>query len=126
MESRRMTDMNKSKITELIEQENDPKTRALLIVLNSINESLVANTNTVNDIDNQLKLHLVEFKTRTDNEDAIVNKGKGAWWVLGGVFVIAQSLVYNSINHVVDELKSLHSIDAVLEHRITIIEEKTK
>ena len=119
-----MTDNNKSKITELIEEENDPKTRALLIVLNSINESLIANTQTVQDTDEQLKRLSVEFNKRALNEDAMVNKGKGAWWALSVVFVFAQSFVFYAITSVSGELKLLHQLDAALEHRITVIEEK--
>ena len=51
--NRRHDDGGKTEIDELIKLENDPKTWAILLVLQNINVSLMANTQAVNDTDTQ-------------------------------------------------------------------------
>ena len=123
---RRSTDLSEyDEIGELIKQENDPKTRAILMVLQSINLSLIANTQAVNDTDAQLKEHLVEFRTRTKDNDELMNKGKGMWRVISAIFVMAQAFLVWLMLQSLDELKGLHKADQELSTRITILE-KTK
>lgn len=112
-------------IGELIKQENDPKTRAILMVLQSINLSLIANTQAVNDTDAQLKEHLIEFRTRTKDNDELMNKGKGMWRVISTIFVMAQAFLVWLMLQSLYELKGLHTADQELSTRITILE-KTK
>ena len=85
-------DRTTQEIETLIMQEGDPKQRAFLIVLNNINKSLLANTHTVRDVSEKLEAHLENFASHAANEEALMNKGKGAWvvvaWVLGIVQLI--------------------------------------
>ena len=83
-----------------IAAENDPRQRALLIILQSINRSLIANTRATQDTaaglaehSENFKKHLSNFEQHAVNEEAIMNKGKGAWWVLTIALTIAQSFV---------------------------------
>lgn len=123
---RRHTDKHKhnDEIADLIKMEDDPKNRAFLIILQNINLSLLANTQTVNDIDVQLKEHLIEFKNRTSREDALLNKGKGAWqvvsWLLGTMQVVTVWVMVHTFN----DIKELHAVDAGIETRLTVIETK--
>jgi hypothetical protein len=93
LHKRRASDIRKLNIEDMIADENDPKQRAFLIVLNSINTSLVANTNTIREISSKLETHLTKFEERTKAEDALVNKGKGAWTILAWVLGVAQVIV---------------------------------
>jgi hypothetical protein len=77
-------------ISLMIAAEDDPKQRAFLIVLNSINLALEANTVTVKDISFKLETHLLAYNQSTKNSEEIINKGKGAWKVIAWVIGIAQ------------------------------------
>ena len=48
-------------ISQMIANEDDPKQRAFLIVLHSINQALEANTSTVREISDKLEIHLEAF-----------------------------------------------------------------
>lgn len=113
-------------ISEMIKQENDPKIRLQLMVLYNINLSLIANTETVNDIDTQLKTHLEEYSKRTATEEALINRGKGAWKVLAWVGGFAQAGILALAFNTLSELKVLHLSDSMLAERVIIIEQKLK
>ena len=121
-----MSDANNDEIGELIKQEDDPKNRAFLIILQNINLSLIANTKTVNDIDIQLKEHLEAFNTRAKKEDELINKGKGAWRVVSWILGIVQALTIWIVLQAWAELQDMHKADHSIENRITVIEEKIK
>lgn len=87
---RREADRVLMDIEDMIIKENDPHQRAFLVVLNSINISLVANTRTVHDIGRKLEAHLDNFEKHATNEEALINKGRGAWNVLAWVLSIVQ------------------------------------
>ena len=79
-------------ISQMIADENDPKQRAFLIVLHSINQSLEANTNTVKEISDKLEGHLEEFGDHVVREEKLLNQGRGAWKIFAWVVSIAQLL----------------------------------
>lgn len=115
---------NNDKISSLIEDADDPKDRAFLIVLQQINQSLIANTSTINDVASQLNAHLVNYETHAKKSEALVNRGKGAWliasWVIGILqlaIIAVGTALYNNIN-------TLHDIDSKLESRIIKLESK--
>ena len=91
-QNRRATDKLPLDIDQMIMQEDDPKQRAFLIVLNSINNSLIANTETIKDVSEKLDAHLTSYENHVEQEDALLNKGRGAWkvmaWVISGVQVL--------------------------------------
>ena len=118
----RSYDNNSIDIEDFIKGENDPKTRAFLMVMNSMNMSLIANTEIVKDIDTQLKSHLVEFNSRLKLEESYINKGKGAWKAASWCLAIAQIIIVGFVTNTFSEVKSLHNIDELITHRITILE----
>lgn len=79
-------------IERLIADEEDPKARLQLMILNKINLALIANTNVTNSIRNDLDQHLEIFAKRSQEQDALLNKGRGAWWVVTSALVGAQVL----------------------------------
>lgn len=86
--TRRSTDdANSANIESMIAEENDPKSRALLIVLNSINNSMMANTAITREIGGKLDAHLTNYESHVAEQTAMANKGRGAWtvalWGLG-------------------------------------------
>jgi hypothetical protein len=77
----------------MIAEENDPKQRAFLIVMNTMNVNLVANTETIRVISSKLDGHLSNYDIQTKLEQEWVNKGKGMWKVLAWVLGIVQTVV---------------------------------
>jgi len=121
--SRRHDDGGKTEIDELIKSENDPKTRAILLVLQNINVSLMANTEAVNDTDRQLKQHMVEVAKRTDESNAMLNKGRGMWNIISLVLAAVQVALVYFMSMYLSDIKSLHAEDVGLEKRIIILEQ---
>lgn len=115
---------NNDEIGELIKLESDAKNRAFLIILQNINLSLIANTQTVNDIDQQLKEHLDVYKTRSATEDALLNKGRGMWQIVSWVLGTAQLIMVWLMLQTYGELKDLHRFDIAVDTRLLLIEQK--
>lgn len=86
-------------IDALIARENDPERRTMMLVLQSINRSLIANTMATQKIQGEVErhraefaVHLKNFESHAINEEAIMNKGKGAWAILAFVLSIVQAI----------------------------------
>ena len=93
----------------MILQEDDPKQRAFLIVLNSINNSLIANTETIREVSDKLEQHLEHFDAHTKAEDALMNKGRGMWKVAAWVIGIAQLVGLYIWQHAREDLAQINS-----------------
>lgn len=128
-QNRRATDKLPLDIDQLIMQEDDPKQRAFLIVLNSINNSLIANTETIKDVSEKLDAHLTSYENHVEQEDALLNRGRGAWrvmaWVISGVQVIGLGIWAMAR----EEIKEIHVMMqaeqkqlAQLESRVLFVE----
>lgn len=89
-QKRRTSDYPSQEIDRLILQEDDPKQRAFLIVLNSINNSLIANTDTIREVSDKLEKHLEQFEQHTTKDSELINKGRGMWKVAAWVIGVAQ------------------------------------
>lgn len=122
--NRRHDDGGKTEIDDLIKLENDPKTRAILLVLQNINVSLMANTQAVNDTDTQLKAHMTEVKKQAEINNALINKGKGMWNVISILLAMVQAgLVYFMTMYLAD-IKNLRNDDISLDKRLTVLEQR--
>lgn len=108
--ARRLTDHPPftADIDSMIAAEDDPKQRAFLIVLNNINKSLVANTGTIRDVSDKLETHLAHFEQHTKEDEALRNKGLGAWKVLSVVIGLIQLAGLAIWNNAREELKEIH------------------
>lgn len=127
-------------IERLIAEENDPKVRLHLMVMNRINLSMIANTEstrevaaTVQMIGTKLDNHLTHFEEHIRAEDAVINKGKGAWMIFAKVIACVQVIGLGIWGYAANEIKGIHSAlhnaetaDAALDKRVTIIESKIK
>lgn len=121
--NRRDGDVGKSEIDELIKNENDPKTRAILLVLQSINTSLIANTQAINDTDIQLKRHMTEVAKRTEENNALINKGRGMWNVISIVLALVQGGLIYFMGMYLADIKSLHVDDLAMDKRLIVLEQ---
>ena len=122
--NRRHDDGGKTEIDELIKQENDPKTRAILLVLQNINVSLMANTEAVNDTDRQLKQHMTAVAKNAEENNALLNKGRGMWNVISICLAVVQAGLVYFMSMYLSDIKSLHAEDAGLEKRIIVLEQR--
>lgn len=120
-------------IETMILQEDDPKQRAFLIVLNSINNSLVANTQTIRDVSERLDSHLTNFEQHAKEEEALLNKGRGMWKIAGGVIALAQlvglGIWQNARIEIGDIHKSITDVQlnvSQLESRVLYVEKVAK
>lgn len=113
-------------IEHLIAAEPDPKQRVYLIVLNNLNNSLVANTDTIKSVSTKLDTHLTNFEQYTRDKDELLNKGRGAWKVAAWVLGIAQLAIGASWVSMRDEFAQLHATDQRIEAAITAIVAKIK
>ncbi len=80
-------------IEELIQQANDPSDRAMLVVLNKMASSLDANTRLTEAVSTRLEEHIESFQEKVEEDNAIKNKGMGAWKILAWVLGLAQVAV---------------------------------
>jgi hypothetical protein len=105
---RRASDSKKSAdIESMIALEDDSKTRALLIILNSINNSMVANTSMTREVAEKLDQHLSNYEDHVTTESALVNKGLGAWKVVGWLMGITQIIIIATIINVSTRFNSM-------------------
>lgn len=124
--NRRATDKLPLDIDNMILQEDDLKQRAFLIVLNSINKSLMANTETIREVSEKLESHLENFDSHTREEDARLNKGRGAWKILAWVVGVAQVMAIGIWNEARSEIKQINATLAQIDTRVSVIESKDK
>ena len=129
--NRRATDKRVHNIEEMIAEENDPRQRSFLIVLNSINNSLLANTRTITEVSGKLDAHLTAFEAKSAEDTALLNKGRGAWKIIAWVLGIAQMGVFAAYVAITSDLKNIHQElvtgalnDARIEARIANLEKK--
>lgn len=112
---RRKVDLYGMDLDHLIAQEDDPKQRVFLILLNNLNASLIDNTKATSIIGSKLDEHLTNFEVYTKDKDQLLNQGRGAWkvaaWVLGLAQVVA-GVVWMDIRA---ELADMHVTDARME-----------
>lgn len=95
-------------IDKMILEEEDKKQRAFLIVLNSINKSLIANTETIREVSEKLETHLTHFEEHTRAEEAVMNKGRGMWRVAAWVIGIAQVVGLYIWQHAREDLAQIN------------------
>lgn len=80
-------------IEQLIAAEDNPKDRLLLVIMNRINLSMAANTRSIENVATKLDAHLIRYTRHAKAEEALLNRGRGAWYVVLGVLGIAHLLV---------------------------------
>lgn len=119
-------------IEQMILEEGDKKQRAFLIVLDSINKSLIANTDTIREVSSKLETHLEQFEAHTAQENALLNRGRGMWTVVAWVIGTAQVIGLGIWNEARTEIKDINTAVKSTQHQIMQIEarvlyvEKTK
>lgn len=120
--NRRASDRRPPDIESMIAEENDPKQRAFLIVMNTMNQNLVANTETIRVISSKLDGHLSNYDIQTKLEQEWVNKGKGMWKVLAWVLGIVQTVVLLVCVQLRTDLADIHTTLTIIAQENTMQE----
>lgn len=107
--SRRSTDSRVGDIEALIAEENDPKQRAFLIILNSINASMMANTSATSQVAEKLDSHMSLFEKKAEADAKLLNQGRGAWRVLAWVLGTAQTVILGIAAYVFADIQQVHT-----------------
>lgn len=68
-----------------IQQATEPKDKALLLILYQMNDNLTKNTNITSGI-------ATDFHSHKSRIDAMLNRMRGGWFVLGIAFLLVQAL----------------------------------
>ncbi len=110
-------------IHRLILASDDPKDKAVLLILLRISQNLEANTELTAKLSANLDAHVSKFNDHEKMEMALFNQGRGLWRVMVWVLGIAQAgLGYGFLNHVAKNEQQDERLVAVEkwsgEHRV--------
>ena len=122
--TRRASDMEATKLADMLEREDDASKRALLLVLTSLNANLMANTAATESIRKDLTAHLSSYQVHMEVTTEYINKGKGAWKVFAWVLAVAQTILILTVGVVHTEMKAFQAIATSLQ--VTVSETRTR
>lgn len=109
-------------IQQLIREEPDSRTRALLLILARIDDSLRANTRQTHEIGTKLDAHLTRYEEQARDDSALREQTRGAWRVLAYVLSFAQAALLAGVTWLYGEIRDMHGVDASVLQRLGIIE----
>lgn len=115
-------DIAQHEIDALIRDEQDPRNRAMLLVLAKIATTLTDNTRMTREIDTRLAQHLSRYERRAEEDAEIQSRALGAWRVIAWLLGMAQLLAFGSAGWVAGEIKDLHKTDYLISERVARIE----
>lgn len=115
-------DIAQHEIDALIRDEQDPRNRAMLLVLAKIATTLTDNTRMTREIDTRLEQHLSRYERRAEEDAEIQSRALGAWRVIAWLLGMAQLLAFGSAGWVAGEIKDLHKTDYLISERVARIE----
>src|ERR1017187_6168510 len=118
-------------IDNLIKQANDPEKRITLMVLQQMSKSLYAINTITQGLEDKLIGVSEKLEDHTKMEEALMNKGKGAWWVIGAVLAAAQVIgvfifmeVKGDIHKLNDEMVDDSAKHIRIDDRLDTVEKK--
>lgn len=100
---RRAIDPIQNQIETLILEAEEPKDKALLLILNKMASSLDANTELTRSLSMELKSHTGRFELHEKKELSLLNRGRG--FILGALAVLGLTqalLIYIAKTHLAD------------------------
>ena len=106
---RRAVDADGWNVESMIAEENDPKQRVSLIIMNSMKNAILANTRVAEATAKRLDEHLNNYEQQTRDGAALLNKGIGAWKIIVWILGLAQSALIACGTYLVSDLKELHA-----------------
>ena len=113
-------------IGKMIAEENDPKLRVLLLLVNAFNENLTDNTTAIQNRGQKFDEHLTNFEQRAAQDDAMKNQGKGAYKVVAFVIAAVQVIGMAIWMQAREDIKEIHAAIADGKTAVTRFEERLK
>lgn len=113
-------------IGKMIAEENDPKLRVLLLLVNAFNENLTENTTAIQNLGQKFDEHLTNFEQRAAQDDALKNQGKGAYKVAAFVIALVQVIGMAIWLQARADIKDIHSAIADGKNAVARFEERLK
>lgn len=113
-------------LEKMIAEEPDPKFRILLLLVNSIKDSLVESNGVMRQFGQQLDSHLTRYEQRTASDDALKNQGKGAYRVAAAVIAIVQVIGMAIWLQAREDIKEIHAAIADGKTAVVRFEERLK
>lgn len=105
-------------IERLIEAENDPRARTLLIMLSRIADELHQSTSLGKNVAEKLESHLISYEQRVVHENEIRAQARGAWKVIAWILGSAQAIVISASIWTANQIEQLNATDVTLQQRI--------
>lgn len=105
-------------IERLIEAENDPRARTLLIMLSRIADELHQSTSLGKNVAEKLESHLISYEQRVVQENEIRAQARGAWKVIAWILGAAQAIVISASIWTANQIMQLHDTDVTLRQLI--------
>lgn len=109
-------------IQSLIREEPDARTRALLLILARIDDSLRENTRQTHDLGMKLDAHLTRYEEQARADSALREQTRGAWRVLAYVLSFAQAALLAGGTWLYGEIRDMHGMDAAVLQRLGLVE----
>jgi hypothetical protein len=112
--------MNQDQIDILIRDENDPKTRTVLVVVQSLVITLNSVADLIKEIESKFDTHKLDYETTSRRTEEVLIRGQVLYRVVLGVLVIAQSAVIGVGSYAYNSITSTR--DLTLKHEYVISE----
>lgn len=123
---KRKSDIHQAKIDELIEEEQDHKTRLTLMIMSNLNKSVIANTDLIVATQAEILSIKQEWQLQQEQQDLIKNQGIGMYKVLRiltpVLWVVASGTIALMYNSYVDFQKEMTSNMTSLSAEVQRIE----
>lgn len=122
----------KEEIKSLIKQENNPERRALLLILDAINDNMIETVKASRSIAAQQQQLVAEFDSHVKSEMAMQNQLKGGSKVakilvnlIRIITLAACTLIYNDIRSIHTELNADKIEHQIFKDKFQLLERKT-
>ena len=103
-----------AKVATMIAEENDPKQRALLMLIDGTRRAISDNTSVIQEMRSDMRMHRAEFEAHKKEQDRIINQGVGArrmarvaWTVIAIVLSVSYSFVVWTGSRALNKLDAL-------------------
>jgi hypothetical protein len=108
-----------SNIESMIAEENDPKTRMHLIILNNMNRTQVSMLESIQNLNSERIEPRKSFVAHEEDQQNIVNQGRGMWRILGWMLAIVQAIGASTLYVGWNTLREMQSTDMRLEQKLS-------
>lgn len=103
-------------IMDYVRETDNPRDKAYLLLLHQMQDTQTRLTESIATLANSHSEYTSRFDTHEKKEIAILNRAKGAWWVMAALLTVGQGLLFVTMADNKDR-------DALIESRLDISEQ---